>query len=435
MLKRDYFLGALRTGAFKNKAWVLHAFSETRLTEKDNFDFRLYKGKKHYYWLHKEPDTGFINEVILEDTNIAKPPFHFREPIELKAGEVPNLSYDHTTNYGRLLVNWIALVYPLGAKIPFVEGEFNLKVVESQIEKRLTTNPEWHTPDTFVSPNPIYVSEFLKYIDALLFLEGFAQLCVPTATPKSLTTDPQVAIRRKELLEEYKGRLNDPVVVAKIEAELVEMDKAWIKGDLSEGFYQKNSMYESSRKKMHIMQGYSSGFGLEPTTTTTPLMDGWDSEQLPGMINSLREGAYGRGKMTALGGAATKTVNRMFQNVSLIKTDCGTILGWKRIITAETVKKYIGFYYLGAKGITHLYTDEIAKTAEGKTFTFRSPQFCKAPGVLFCRYCVGDINAENENALSATVAAMTSQLLQIQLSSAHAVTLKATRYLPEHAID
>jgi hypothetical protein len=431
MLKRDYFLEALRNGAYKYKIWVLHAFSHTKLEESTDFPYRLLKQGKQYYFNHPESNEP----IILEDSDSSKPPFNFRERFNLKAEEVPNLHKDIESNYGQLLANWVVLVYPFTDKIDYVEGEFSIGAVEKQIHKRLTTNPEFQTPKSFKAENPIYVSEFLTYLDALLSLNGYSQLCIPGASAKSLVTDPQVAVRRKELLKEYEGRLGDPVVVAKIEAELVAMDKAWIKGDISEGFYRKDKMFEGERKKMHVMQGYSTGFGLEPTTITTPLSEGWTAEQLPGMMNSAREGAYGRGKMTALGGAATKTVNRMFQNVSLIHEDCGTKIGWVRILTPESIKTYYGFYFFNKDGTTEILSEANASKVLNKPTMFRSPQFCKIKGINFCKYCVGDVNAENENALGASVAAMTSQTLQISLSAVHTVALKATTYKPTHAID
>jgi len=431
MLSRDYFLEALRGGAYKYKAWVLQVFSLTRTDSQPDFPYKLFMQGKQYYY--KALKTG--EPVLLEDSDTSKPPFNFRDKLSLKAGEVPNLDHDIESNYGRLFVNWTVLVYPFIDKIAYVETEFNISAVEKQIHKRLTTDPEYHTAKTFKAENPIYVKEFLTYLDALLGLAGYTQLCVPGASAKSLVTDPQVAIRRKELIKEYADRLSDPVVVAKIEAELVAIDKAWIKGDISEGYYRKDKMYEAERKKMHVMQGYSTGFGLEPTTITTPLSEGWTAEQLPGLVNALREGAYGRGKMTALGGAATKTVNRMFQNVGLVYEDCGSKLGWTRILTPENIKTYYGFYFLTPQGESVILTEANANLVLNKPVMFRSPQFCKIKGINFCRFCVGDVNAENENALGASVAAMTSQTLQISLSAVHAVTLKATTYLPTHAID
>lgn len=430
MLKRDYMLQALNAGAYRYKAWVLHVFTATKLRENDRFPYRLYSTDHHYYFL--DPATN--EEVVLEDVAVGTPPFHIREPIALKAGEVANLKKDLVSNYGRLLTNMVALVYPLGDKIEYVEGEFNIRAVEAQIEKRLTTDPEHRTKKSVQRPDPIYVSEYLKFVDALLSMEGYSQLCVPSATPKTMTRDPRIPELRAALVEKYKDRLDDPAVIAQIDAELIKMDREWIKGDLGEGFYFKSKSYDIVRKKSHLMHGYEAGFGLKPDTITNSLSEGWDIDKMPGMVNSLREGTYGRGSMTALGGYATKVVNRTFQNVSLIEGDCGTTLGWSHEVTNTSAKGLVGFYYLTAGKKTVLVTDDNAQGLVGTSITLRTPQFCKAKGVKFCRYCVGEPNVENENALGSHVAAMTSQLMLISMSQVHGKVLKTTPYKPQVAI-
>ena len=68
-------------------------------------------------------------------------------------------------------------------------------------------------------------------------MEGFTQLCVPAATKKSIITNPLIKERINQLKEEYKDSLNDPVTIAKIDAEVEKMDREWIKGDPSERFF------------------------------------------------------------------------------------------------------------------------------------------------------------------------------------------------------
>lgn len=426
MKKLEYMLKALNAGAYRYKAWVIHCFSQTRMDESQQFPYRLFPGTQNYYF--KDPDTG--EDVVLEDSDIKKSPFWFREVIKLKKGDIPNLDRAVESNYGRLLTNMVALVYPLNDKIAYVEGEFDIKKIENEIAQRLTTDPEYQTENSFNPPDPIYVSEYLKFIDAVLSMEGYSQLCVPSATPKTMTRDPRIPELRKKLLEENKGRLNDPAVIAQIDKELIEMDKAWMKGDLGEGFYRKNKSYDTARKKDHLMYGYEEGFGLEPATITSSLSEGWDIKNLPAMVNSLREGSYGRGKMTELGGFATKTMNRMMQNTIVVNQDCGATLGWD----VEVTPKLIGFYYLNTSGKTVLIDRNNVDSLKGKTVKLRSPQFCKTAGVKFCRYCVGEPNGENNKALSAHAAAMTSQLMDIMMQSAHAKALKTAEYQPETTI-
>lgn len=419
MLKADYFKLAIEKEAFRYKAWVLHCFSMTRFPESETFPLQLSKGVKHYYFIAED-----LNEQItLEDTDVTKPPFHFRETISLKEKELPNLSKDVTVTYGQLLANVIALVYPLKDKIPFQEGEFNIQVVEDEIVKRLTTDPEYQDKKSFKHANPIYVSEYLKFIDCILSLEGFSQLCVPSATEKTMTRDPRIPELRKQLLEKYKDQLNDPAVVAKIDAELIAMDKEWVKGDLAEGFFKSSKSYDVVRKKTFLMQGYEGGLGDNYDTIESSLSEGWDVEKMPAIVNALREGSYSRGKMTALGGAATKTVNRMFQNTRVTQEDCGTTLGWVRTVTKELV----GFYLL-EKGKTILLDENNINGYLGKEHTVRSPQFCKASGNKFCKYCIGEPNAENENAIGAHAAAMTSQLMNIMMKKMHGVSLNTEEY-------
>lgn len=427
MRKAEYFLKALNAGAYRHKAWVLHCFSQTRLEQTADFEYRLHKGEKHYFFY---PPNDPDNPVILDDTDVTRPAFHFRESIPLKAGDVANLSKDLISDYGKLLANTVALIYPFGDKIAYVEGEFNIGAVEREIAHRLTTDEKYQDKNSARPENPIYVHEYLTFVDAILSMEGYSQLCVPSATEKTMTRDPRIPELRKKLLEKHRGRLNDPAVIAEIDAELIAMDKAWIKGDLSEGFYRKSKSYNIVRKKSHLMHGYEAGFDLEPATIENSLSEGWDMEKLPAMVNSLREGSYGRGKMTALGGFATKTVNRMFQNAGLSDTDCGTKLGWLRTVSRDDD----GFYYLNAQGKTVLLEGKALDAALGKTLKMRSPQFCKTRGSSFCRYCVGEPNAENKNALGAHAAALTSQLMDFAMQSAHGRSLETQVYSPLDAI-
>ena len=63
--------------------------------------------------------------------------------------------------------------------------------------------------------------------------------------------------------------------------------------------------------------------------TKFSLADGWDLNELPKVVNSLRDGAYGRGTATAMGGERVKKFQQTFQNSSISLEDCGTDKGGK----------------------------------------------------------------------------------------------------------
>lgn len=432
MKKRDFFLEALAHGAYRHKAWVFNMFTQTRgaARQVDDRSYFLSRGETHYYFYRGDTRTEVgLDSDVIDDLPIDQTPFLFKEKVSLKAGDIPNLHKDITSTYGNLLFNYVALIFPFGDKIDYIEGRVNVRELESQIEKRLVTDPEHRTPQDYSVPNPITVSEYLNFTDALLSLEGFSQLVVPSASPKALQTDPEVRKRRTELLEKYKDQLHDPAIVAKIEKELIGMDRAWIKGDLSEGFYatDQGKSYGVVRKKMFLMHGQQSGFGTDPEVVQKSLTEGWDLEKFPAMVNALREGVYKRGAETQLGGVASKTINRMFQNTRITQDDCGSTLGMDVTLTAKTVKQYQGFHYIEGKG-TKKITEENVNNLIGKTLTLRSPMFCKTPRANFCKTCMGEGNSQNPTGLASLAHAVGSKMMDLSMQAAHGKELKTVPF-------
>lgn len=428
MNKRDYFLKAMQTGAYRHKAWVLQAFSMSRPGNREPIPLQLQRGENHYFY--HDPDLN--EDVVLNDASVTEAPFRFTDKLKLKSDDVPNLTKDLESTYGNLLANFIVLVYPFGEKIGYIEGEFKIKAIEKEIERRLTSSPENGKAE---DPEAIYVHEYLNYVDAILSLDGFSQLCVPSATAKTMTRDPRIPEIRAQLLEKYKDSLDDPATIAKIDAELVKVDREWMKGDLGEGFYRKDKSYEVVRKKAHLMHGAETGFqdGQKVDVITNSLSEGWDIEKLPGMVNSLREGSYSRGAMTALGGESTKTINRIFQNTTIKEKDCESKLGWDREITKKNAGQYIGFFRIIPSGVEEITEDNHEKFI-GKTITLRTPMFCKTPKTGFCETCMGRKASENPNALGALAAEVGSTLMSLMMAAMHGKSLKTEEYKPENVI-
>lgn len=424
MLSKQYLLTALNGNAYKYKAWIFDCFSLMIKKGSTDYPFYLVKGDKKY---------SFYNTIteqveIIEDSDSSKPLFTFQDVINITPGEVPNLKQNVTTTVGQLLTNFITLIDAFDDKIEYQNGEFNIDFVESIISERLVTDKQYSNKDDYKSDSPIYVSEYLNYINNITSLEGITQLSVPSASPRTLTTDPNIVKRKKELLEENKDNLTDPAVIAKIESELVEMDRQWIKGDASEGFYIKDKHYGEVRKKAHVMYGLQSGFGEVTHLSTNSLDQGWEIEKMPGMINSLREGTYARGHGTAMGGYETKIVNRMLQNLAVGKDDCGTQLGWDVKFNKSNAKNYIGLYYLDKNKKTFPITKENYQSFIGQDLTVRSPQFCKETGTQYCKKCLGDQNSESTNALSSYIAEITSELMLISMAKMHTTQIKTVEF-------
>jgi hypothetical protein len=431
MNKRDYFLAAMRAQCYRHREWVYDAFGfQETVSEapKSAFPFSLWRTEDGYKFL--DPVTGKVES--LEGTLDDEPAFNFYDGIDLKKGEVPNLKVDVKTTYGNVLYNWIVLVWPTGDKIDFVTGEIKV----SKLEKSFFTMEDQLPEGKEKEPGKLYVDEYLNFQSAVRYTEEFANLCVPSATPRNVVTDPRIPEFRAKLIADNREHLNDPAVEAKITKALVDMDRAWIAADPEGGFYMKDKSFNVTRKKMYLIQGTESGFEATPEANMieTSLEDGWDVNKLPEMNNSLRNGSFSRGAMTALGGEIVKTLLRITQNSTITEGDCGDTMGLPVLFTEDSYLKYVDRYYLTTTK-KPIYIDEaIAKTLIGKTVDVRSPWSCKTEGYNYCTICMGKAIGSTPKAIGVYVSDVGSSLLSMFLALMHGKSTVTKKYILKDAL-
>lgn len=440
MKKLDFYIDALKAGSYRRKDWVISAFSVVRDPEsfsKTPGPMQMADGTIHDMPLYSVrygrdntevyvPTQAGNEWIVISDTVPMTPLFYPADDLRVTVDMIPNCMVAVDSTYGDLLFNWIALVEPFHDRIEYQVGPVKIGNIERIIAKKLVDDPEVSGIEP--RPDQIPVKMYMRFGRCVGALAGFTQIFVPTLTPKSLQTDPAVRTRRTELLEEHKDRLHDPVVVAKIQNELIDMDKAWLKDDPSEGFLLSNKTWGTARKRMFLIHGPEAGFneGGNAELVVNSLEEGWDTDKLVAMFNSTRAGSFYRGALTALGGEAVKFFMRVFQNVAISEDDCGSRLGIYR-----TIEKGQGAYYTGLWEITktglELLTEERAKSLEGKTILTRSPQFCKTGGTDFCAKCVGEALAAIGFAIGAESTSVASKFMDIMMASAHAKELKTAK--------
>lgn len=302
------------------------------------------------------------------------------DTFELKKGEIANLSEPSIiTTVGRFILNKIILVYSFVNKIPYINKVFETSEFEKKIVKGLLTKT-------------ISIEEYKKFIDGLHFIGHFSELCVPTYSEAALVTDPNVAKVRAELLEKYKGRLNDPLVIAEIEDILIKMDKAHLVGDTSLRFYTPlgEKPFNIHRKKMYLIVGGVEAFSKDSSKydfIENPLSDGWKKSDIPIIANEIRKGSYNRGHETQLGGAQTKYIVRVFQDLKITEDDCHSTKGLIVNFSKTNPSVFLGRYILMGNIWVEI-TEELIPNIEGKTFVMRSPMYCKTRNGL-CYKCSG----------------------------------------------
>jgi len=424
MNKKDFFLAAMHAEEFLRRAWVFSAFAlinEDADKWKENpYPYRIVQTPSGHFFV--DPNNG--NQLSpIEGTKAGEPPFAPKERQQLKANDLPNLKVDVDTTYGRILFNCVVIVWALNNKIDYLNERVNPRALEDMILPRLTDTPAEGEPR---EDQPIYVDEYLDFCDAMFFMAGFTQICAPAGSRKAMVQAPGMRELRAKLIAENKDRLHDPAVVAKIDAELVAFDKAYLKGDPAEGFLMgKSKSYNIVRKKLFGMHGAEVGLseGVDVDLIQNSLSEGWDITKFPAMNNSLRAGSFNRGHQTMMGGEEVKWMLRASSNMAVTADDCGTKLGLPMHVDNTNYKKLVGFSVVSEKGSIKVNTDDEAKSYLGKHIMRRSPMLCKLPKTDFCKVCVGDRLAENPTSLSSAVSAYGSAFMDIYMQAGHGKAL------------
>lgn len=424
---RDYFLMCLDLGNHRHMSWVLTVFtalSRESYSEVTDHPCPLVPDDDGH-WMSRSPDG---NEVIriegLSRYKSVSPlaPVSVYDELPLQPGDLPNLDKPLVSTYGIAFLNMLAVAEPFGGKIPYINGTFMPSDIERIIEKRLVDDD---TPDP--APDAITVTEMHRFNEAVTMACQYANIVVPAASAKTMQTDPAVYARRKELMEQYKDRLDDPVVQTLITDELIKMDREWMKGDIGDGFFYKSKSYDVVRKKLFLTVGSESGFGVQGPMIAESLSEGWDPTNLPYIVNGIRDGSYNRGAQTEKGGEATKFNYRIFQNSRVLDEDCGSLRGLPTVITDSIRASYVDNSVVDNGKIVRLTEENIDKYMN-RVVAVRSPAYCLATAPDFCRVCLSHRMAETPEALASYAAEIGSMFMGIAMSAMHGKKLSVARF-------
>jgi hypothetical protein len=440
MDKHQYLIEAVQAGAYRRRDWVIKAFSQTRqLGYQQGQPTHPYEvvvldtDKESYYFIDPNNDN---QPSKIEGSSRKQALFHMRDRIQLKPGDLPNVTAEIDTTCGNVLVNALVLIWPFGKKVPFQTGQINGRKLEAYLVTRLHNTPQ---PGEERSEDKLYVDELIKYCDTMSSLGSLASLNVPGPSEKTLTIDPAIPKRRDELLDEYKDKLHDPAILARIEQELVAMDKKSFENDPAKGFMTSGKQYDVQRKRQFILVGSESGFGSGDgtiTPITKSLKEGWDFNEMPQIVDNLRSGSYNRGQETAMGGESVKYFYRIFQNTRVAEDDCGTKEGIDWTIDEYNYASFNNLHLAGGAkdpDTSRLITEKL-KNMIGKTVKIRSPMLCKTKAPSFCARCIGDTLAASPTGLHIATADIGSAFMLVFMKKMHGVALKTARYRFTHSI-
>jgi hypothetical protein len=446
-LQKSGLLRAANALRFKERAWLLDAFTvTTSCTHSIDYDVDVRVGSVFSLEATSHPeimdgDVVMVNNKVkawvakhsddsLSCTVIAKkdePCFDLLGVFELTVADMQECFGNNTfsktniglTTVGRFLVNTIVLAYPFENKI----FEY---VNKNQAPKKFID-----TVKNALLEKQITVEQFEKFINYVYFIGHLNELNTPSMTTRFLQTNPKVAEFKKKFILENKDKLHDPLVIQKLESELIRLDKEWIGDDHSEvlmnGLGKKS--WAVQRKKMFLTIGGIPAFDTvagDMDFIGHSLSEGHTPQTLPSIANEIRKGSYERGVETAKGGTETKFIMRVFQDAVITEDDCGT----KRTIEVDCKsghpgpKDFIGrTIRVNGKDVvvTRENCDELIK---GKVIHLYSPLTCETVG-NFCYKCCGakskDLNAKM---LGVEAIRITSKFTTVSMKNMHGTALE-----------
>lgn len=436
MDRSTFLLTALRDSeVYFRAAWVFSLFTVVRdnnvekHTQPYPYQIAVQNNQYHYY----------LNDQwipITDSPSIDRPLWLVEEAIEIPDQSWLVQPWDGTfpfkTRVGTLFVNYYCLVSCFQDRIGYRNGKLTIKGLES-IVTPLIKNREPNVPP---DAKAIYPDEVIKFSSACSSMAGFSSIASPSATAYTMQPPPGIVEYRTQLLKQYEGRLLDPAIVAEIDKKLVEYDRAYQKQDPEGGFYQSDKAFNVSRKKLFTMHGLEQPeiSGGRKTFIENSLSEGWDINKLPAMINSMRDGSYNRGALTALGGEAVKFIFRIFATTSIVEEDCGTTLGKPVLLTPATAKRYEGNYLILKDGQQVLLDNTNMTKYLQQRVMVRTPGLCRTKHSNFCSKCLGEKMRGGENALAALASEVGSKMLDIFMAKMHGTALITTRWNYETTI-
>lgn len=411
MTKYEYFKWAVGRDLHFHRWWLLRVFSLP-------FPSTSHNAEVGEFFYTDEGVATYIAEdgtpAPIKDASKDTPLYGVSEKVTVKQGDFPIVDKDYETFYSTLITNLLMIQWPFEGAIPYQNKAFSGKMMDKLVVEKLKAGeitPEQH----------------LKGTRALGYLTVLNQVCVTSASRKTLLPPPDIEKRRDELIEKYKDDLQNPVTIAKIEQELVKYYKEYMSDDPAAGFYLKDKAYSVSLKRSHIM------FGGEPKLENPSEMDlivpslreGLSLQHLPQMVNSLRMGSYNRGASTALGGEAAKLSSRIFQNTAIEGDDCGSKVFYPVEVTPYNKDRLVGRYYQAGGTLKPI---EPGQVKVGDVVRIRSSLTCHAGNGNFCKTCLGKAVAESGLSIGPQASAMGSAILELFLSLFHGRALKTKKY-------
>lgn len=422
----DYIKLVIQSRAYTKKHWIFSAFALVRETDEQK-ERNIYPGR-----LLQEPYGYYTYNQDLEKVKLSfspkngEPLFTKDTVVTVDSSTLPMVSGTIQTKLGVLLINLICLHECFGAKIPYQDGKLSPGKLERKIAERLVTTGKESKPED------ISVKDYLKFTEAVAFVESLAPIFVQSISKAGLLPPPGRFEFRQQLLKKYEGKLTDPVEMAKFENELAAFDDEYLKkNDPTYGKFMSGKA-KAARSKMYLSQGGETNSfvdAMDVTPIIPSLEEGipMDQKGFTAISNTIRYGSFSRGAETVNGGVIAKGVQRASDNWIIQQEFCGTPFTKDFHVTPHNQDELKGRYILIGKERIVVESTEQAGSYLGQRVKLYSPQYCKAKGLKSCRVCSGETLSLFPEGIQIPLMNVSSGILKDSLKKMHNTTLKTVK--------
>jgi len=323
--------------------------------------------------------------------NGKEPRFNTYDIITIPVGAYHNNKNAFTTTVGRWWWNKCFVEQDLFDILGYINKPMNKKVA-SDINNKISYA---------VMEDKISVDVLKRYLTRQQKFQPYSGIICSGYTEKMLTISGVLDKKKKELIKKYQKELNDPRekvnASVKIEKELLNFSKEYLKGDPSMDMYDSGAKvkFENNFKNMFVMKGAimspekSEGYDI----SFSNYVDGISREDYPIIAKSLASGPYDRALATPRGGYQEKLFLRAFQHLKLGPkgSDCHTNRTIEVYLDKDMAELMMYSYILDGKNLVELTSENLSKYLN-KTVKFRFSSLCEYEhDGQICNACAGNL--------------------------------------------
>ena len=372
-----------------------------------------------------EDQDGVWTLELIEDAKKDQALFTIKDSIEIDDSWGNFARGKKTTRLGNLFLNAGAFYPAVQARIPYLEGSVTANQLEGLLSKKIKPR------GSELSGDDVSVEMYLDLMDRLNFFTKIANLVNVAATKKTITPAPGSKALRDKLLKENKDNLKDPVVVANILSELSNHDKDYLKDDpYADKILDKKG--STARNKLFGMYGETMDF--DESMASNPILSNMsegldtDPEAFAKYMNDMRYASFSRGHSTQMAGYSYKILQRAISGLEISDNDCGTKIGFKRLIEKSTISQLVNRYVREANQWKLVADEKQAGTYLGKTTEIRSSVFCKSPNNSVCYRCMSESFKGNKTAMTNLASSMSAEFMTLFLKRMHTSGFDVTTF-------